>query len=120
MSTEKKMLIEARHPEEVRVAVVKNGKILDFDAEVAEKRQLKSNIYLGRITRVETSLQAVFVDYGANRHGFLPFNEISLDYFQLEPDVIAKLKQDEITAIEEREKERRERAPVRMQKVSAT
>lgn len=81
MST--KMLIDARHPEETRVAVVKGNRIEDFDFEAAAKRQLKGNIYLAKVTRVEPSLQAAFVEYGGNRQGFLPFSEIHPDYYQI-------------------------------------
>src|SRR6201995_4154786 len=71
-----RMLIDARHPEETRVAVVKGNRIEEFDFESAEHKQLKGNIYLAKVTRVEPSLQAAFVDYGGNRHGFLAFSEI--------------------------------------------
>ncbi|NBU84005.1 MAG: ribonuclease E/G, partial [Sphingomonadaceae bacterium] len=77
------MLIDARHPEETRVAVVKGNRIEEFDFESAERRQLKGNIYLAKVTRVEPSLQAAFVDYGGNRHGFLAFSEIHPDYYQI-------------------------------------
>ena len=79
----KVMLIDAVHPEEVRVAVVNKGQVEDFDFESASKRQLRGNIYLAKVTRVEPSLQAAFVDFGGNRHGFLAFNEIHPDYYQL-------------------------------------
>lgn len=68
-----RMLIDARHQEETRVAVVKGNKIEEFDFESSEHKQLKGNIYLAKVTRVEPSLQAAFVDYGGNRHGFLAF-----------------------------------------------
>jgi ribonuclease E len=79
----KLMLIDATHPEETRVAVVNNGQIEDFDFEARNKRQLRGNIYLAKVTRVEPSLQAAFVDYGGNRHGFLAFSEIHPDYYQI-------------------------------------
>jgi len=79
----KLMLIDATHPEETRVAVVSNGQIEDFDFEARNKRQLRGNIYLAKVTRVEPSLQAAFVDYGGNRHGFLAFSEIHPDYYQI-------------------------------------
>ncbi len=79
----KLMLIDATHPEEARVAVVTNGQIEDFDFEARNKRQLRGNIYLAKVTRVEPSLQAAFVDYGGNRHGFLAFSEIHPDYYQI-------------------------------------
>jgi ribonuclease E len=78
-----RMLIDARHREETRVAVVKGNRIEEFDFESAERRQLKGNIYLAKVTRVEPSLQAAFVDYGGNRHGFLAFSEIHPDYYQI-------------------------------------
>ena len=79
----KMMLIDAVHPEEVRVAVVDRGQVEDFDFESAKKKQLRGNIYLAKVTRVEPSLQAAFVDFGGNRHGFLAFSEIHPDYYQL-------------------------------------
>src|SRR5512141_1719147 len=78
-----RMLIDARHPEETRVAVVKGTRIEEFDFESAEHKQLKGNIYLAKITRVEPSLQAAFIDYGGNRHGFLAFSEIHPDYYRI-------------------------------------
>ncbi|MEM0987685.1 MAG: Rne/Rng family ribonuclease [Pseudomonadota bacterium] len=79
----KKMLIDATHPEETRVVVVDGQKVEDFDFESITKRQLAGNIYLAKVTRVEPSLQAAFVDYGGNRHGFLAFSEIHPDYYQI-------------------------------------
>ena len=78
-----RMLIDARHPEETRVAVVNGQRIEEFDFEAADRRQLKGNIYLAKVTRVEPSLQAAFVEYGGNRHGFLAFSEIHPDYYQI-------------------------------------
>jgi ribonuclease E len=79
----KQMLIEATHKEEVRVAVVENDTLVDFDFENLSKKPLKGNVYLGKIVRIEPSLQAAFVDYGGNRHGFLSFTEIHPDYFRI-------------------------------------
>ena len=79
----KRMLIDATHPEETRVVVVANGKVEEFDYETAAKAQLKGNVYLAKVTKVEPSLQAAFVDYGGNRHGFLPFSEIHPDYYRI-------------------------------------
>ncbi len=79
----KRMLIDASHPEETRVVVVDGTRLEDYDVEVASRRQLKGNIYLAKVTRVEPSLQAAFVDYGGNRHGFLAFSEIHPDYYQI-------------------------------------
>jgi ribonuclease E len=78
-----KMLIDAAHPEETRVVVVKGNRVEEFDYESANKKQLRGNIYLAKVTRVEPSLQAAFVDYGGNRHGFLAFTEIHPDYYQI-------------------------------------
>ena len=78
-----RMLIDARHSEETRVAVLKGNRIEEFDFESAEHKQIKGNIYLAKVTRVEPSLQAAFVDFGGNRHGFLAFSEIHPDYYQI-------------------------------------
>jgi len=79
----KKMLIDAAHPEETRVVVLNGTRVEDFDFESRAKKQLRGNIYLAKVTRVEPSLQAAFVEYGGNRHGFLAFNEIHPDYYQI-------------------------------------
>ncbi|MEO1472588.1 MAG: ribonuclease E/G, partial [Pseudomonadota bacterium] len=79
----KLMLIDAAHPEETRVALVSDNQVDDFDFETTGKEQLRGNIYLAKVTRVEPSLQAAFVEYGGNRHGFLAFSEIHPDYYQL-------------------------------------
>jgi ribonuclease E len=79
----KTMLIDAANQEEVRVCVLQNGKVEDFDFESASKRPVRGNIYLARVTRVEPSLQAAFVEFGGNRHGFLAFSEIHPDYYQI-------------------------------------
>ena len=78
-----KMLIDATHPEETRVVVVRGNRVEEFDFESANRKQLRGNIYLAKVTRVEPSLQAAFVDYGGNRHGFLAFSEIHPDYYHL-------------------------------------
>src|SRR6187551_1888311 len=78
-----KMLIDASHPEETRLVVVRGNRIEEFDFESQDKKQLRGNIYLARVTRVEPSLQAAFVEYGGNRHGFLAFSEIHPDYYQI-------------------------------------
>ena len=83
MSRTNKMLIDASHPEETRVVVVRDGRVEEFDFESASRKPLRGNIYLAKITRVEPSLQAAFVEYGGNRHGFLAFNEIHPDYYQI-------------------------------------
>jgi ribonuclease E len=79
----KRMLIDASQPEETRVVLLSGNRVEDFDTETASKQQLKGNIYLARVTRVEPSLQAAFVEYGGNRHGFLAFNEIHPDYYRI-------------------------------------
>ncbi|MGI9410643.1 MAG: ribonuclease E/G, partial [Hyphomicrobiaceae bacterium] len=80
---ENKMLIDATHPEETRVVVLRDGRVEEFDYESAARKLLRGSIFLAKITRVEPSLQAAFVDYGGNRHGFLAFNEIHPDYYQI-------------------------------------
>src|SRR4051794_16862516 len=97
-----RMLIDARHPEETRVAVAKGNRIEEFDFESAEHKQLKGNIYLAKVTRVEPSLQAAFIDYGGNRHGFLAFSEIHPDYYQIpKADREALLREEAEHAAEE-------------------
>ncbi|WP_371421671.1 Rne/Rng family ribonuclease [Tardiphaga sp.] len=78
-----KMLIDATHPEETRVVVVRGNRVEEFDFETAQRKQLRGNIYLAKVTRVEPSLQAAFIEYGGNRHGFLAFSEIHPDYYQI-------------------------------------
>ncbi|MEQ9331292.1 Rne/Rng family ribonuclease [Thalassobaculum sp.] len=98
----KRMLIDATHPEETRVVVVDGNRLEDFDFETATKKQLKGNIYLARVTRVEPSLQAAFVEYGGNRHGFLAFSEIHPDYYRIPiEDREALLREERARASEE-------------------
>src|SRR5476649_1974034 len=78
-----KMLIDATHPEETRVVVLRGNRVEEFDFESANRKQLRGNIYLAKVTRVEPSLQAAFVEYGGNRHGFLAFSEIHPDYYRI-------------------------------------
>src|SRR6476619_4484089 len=78
-----KMLIDATHPEETRVVVLRGNRVEEFDFETAHRKQLRGNIYLAKVTRVEPSLQACFVEYGGNRHGFLAFSEIHPDYYRI-------------------------------------
>src|SRR6201992_3199978 len=82
-SMPRRMLIDSSHPEETRVVVLDGQKVEEFDFEAASKRPLKGNIYLAKVTRVEPSLQAAFVEYGGNRQGFLAFSEIHPDYYQI-------------------------------------
>ena len=96
-----RMLIDARHPEETRVAVLKGNRIEEFDFESAEHKQIKGNIYLAKVTRVEPSLQAAFVDFGGNRHGFLAFSEIHPDYYQIPKEDREALLAEEAAAAEE-------------------
>jgi ribonuclease E len=96
-----RMLIDARHREETRVAVVTGNRIEEFDFESAEHKQLKGNIYLAKVTRVEPSLQAAFIDYGGNRHGFLAFSEIHPDYYQIPREDRERLLAEEAEAAAE-------------------
>ncbi len=103
-----KMLIDATHPEETRVVVVRGNRVEEFDFETAQRKQLRGNIYLAKVTRVEPSLQAAFIEYGGNRHGFLAFSEIHPDYYQIPTaDRLALIEADEAAhreAEEENEK----------------
>ena len=106
----KKMLIDATHAEETRVVVVDGNRVDEFDFETVNKRQLQGNIYLAKVTRVEPSLQAAFVDYGGNRHGFLAFAEIHPDYYQIPvADRKALLDEERALARAEEEEENRPR-----------
>ena len=119
----KKMLIDATHSEETRVVVVDGNKVEEFDFETVNKRQLAGNIYLAKVTRVEPSLQAAFVDYGGNRHGFLAFAEIHPDYYQIPvADRKALLEEERAYARAEEEEENRRsrRKPARSPKPAAT
>ncbi|MGC1428560.1 MAG: ribonuclease E/G, partial [Albidovulum sp.] len=105
----KKMLIDATHAEETRVVVVDGNKVEEFDFETINKRQLAGNIYLAKITRVEPSLQAAFVDYGGNRHGFLAFSEIHPDYYQIPvADRLALLAEERAYAEAQEEEEQQQ------------
>ncbi|MBP1181785.1 ribonuclease E/G [Methylobacterium sp. PvR107] len=110
-----KMLIDAMHSEETRVVTVHGSRVEEFDFEAANRRQLRGNIYLAKVTRVEPSLQAAFVEYGGNRHGFLAFNEIHPDYYQIPlADRQALLEEEARDAEEHRDREeRRRRSPRR-------
>ena len=101
-----RMLIDARHPEETRVAVVNGQRIEEFDFEAADRKQLKGNIYLAKVTRVEPSLQAAFVEYGGNRHGFLAFSEIHPDYYQIPKEDREALLREEAEAAAEHDHDR--------------
>ncbi|WP_203293334.1 Rne/Rng family ribonuclease [Maricaulis parjimensis] len=97
----KKMLIDAGHREETRVVVVDGSKVEDFDFEAEARRPIRGNIYLAKVTRVEPSLQAAFVEYGGNRHGFLAFNEIHPDYYQIPYEDRMALAEEEASAVQE-------------------
>ncbi|MEX0851917.1 MAG: ribonuclease E/G, partial [Bauldia sp.] len=100
-----KMLIDAAHPEETRVVVLRGNRVEEFDFESASRRQLRGNIYLAKVTRVEPSLQAAFVEYGGNRHGFLAFSEIHPDYYQIpvaDRQALIEAEEREIREAEER------------------
>ncbi|WP_421950299.1 Rne/Rng family ribonuclease [Pelagibacterium sp.] len=97
----KRMLVDATHPEETRIVVTTGNRLEEFDFESAERRQLRGNIYLAKVTRVEPSLQAAFIEYGGNRHGFLAFSEIHPDYYQLPVADREALMRDEEEAQEE-------------------
>ncbi|CUA85986.1 ribonuclease E/G [Chelatococcus daeguensis] len=109
-----KMLIDASHPEETRVVVVRGNRVEEFDFESANRKQLRGNIYLAKVTRVEPSLQAAFVEYGGNRHGFLAFSEIHPDYYQIPVADRQALLAEEAQAEREAEKDE-ERAARRRQ-----
>src|SRR5881396_556106 len=102
MEKSNKMLIDATHPEETRVVVLRNGRVEEFDYESAARKLLRGNIYLAKVTRVEPSLQAAFIDYGGNRHGFLALSEIHPDYYQIpKADREALLREEAEHAAEE-------------------
>src|SRR6478752_3893200 len=104
-----KMLIDATHPEETRVVVVRGSRVEEFDFESASRKPLRGNIYLAKVTRVEPSLQAAFVEYGGNRHGFLAFSEIHPDYYQIPVADRQALIEDDERAHREAEEEAEER-----------
>lgn len=116
------MLIDATHAEETRVVVVEGNKVDEFDFESLNKRQLSGNIYLAKVTRVEPSLQAAFIDYGGNRHGFLAFAEIHPDYYQIPvADREALLAEEEAytKSLEEAEKEKSKKSRIRKRKTKS-
>ena len=101
----KKMLIDATHPEATRVVVLENGRLDELDVDTSTKKQIKGNIYLAKVIRVEPSLQAAFVDYGGNKHGFLAFGEIHPDYYQIPMADKEKLKEMMMAVEEEKQEE---------------
>ena len=117
----KKMLIDATHAEETRVVVVDGNKVEEFDFESENKRQLAGNIYLAKVTRVEPSLQAAFVDYGGNRHGFLAFSEIHPDYYQIPvADREALLEEERAYAEQQRAREDDDEKPKKSSRRSSS
>ncbi|MBM3608809.1 MAG: ribonuclease E/G, partial [Alphaproteobacteria bacterium] len=113
MANNNKMLIDASHPEETRVVVLRGNRIEEFDFESASKKPLRGNIYLAKVTRVEPSLQAAFIEYGGNRHGFLAFPEIHPDYYQIPVADRQALLEEEALERSEEEAEEEERRPQR-------
>ena len=87
------MLIDASHKEIIRVAIIEKNNLIDYESEKIKNERIKGNIYLAKIVRVEPSLQAAFVDYGGNKHGFLAYNEIHPDYFKIPTSYKKKLLQ---------------------------
>ena len=102
---EKNLYIDASHPDETRVVLKSESHIEEYEYENKNKQHIKNNIYLGKVSRVEPSLQAAFVDYGRTRHGFLTFNDIQSDYYQIPHDDKIKLKKEEEDLREELKKE---------------
>ena len=98
---EKNLYIDASHPNETRVVLKSNGHIEDYEYEGTKNNLIKNNIYLGKVSRVEPSLQAAFIDFGRDRHGFLSFNDIQSDYYQIPQSDLERIKEEE-------EKEREE------------
>ena len=102
---EKNLYIDASHPNETRVVLKSGNNIEDYEYEGLKNSLIKNNIYLGKVSRIEPSLQAAFVDFGRDRHGFLPFNDIQSDYFQIPKSDLEIIKQEEEKAREELSKE---------------
>ena len=98
---EKNLYIDASHPDETRVVLKENGNIEDYEYEGIKNTLIKNNIYLGKVSRIEPSLQAAFVDFGRERHGFLSFNDIQSDYYQIPTNDLEKIKEEEKKVREE-------------------
>ena len=98
---EKNLYIDASHPNEIRIVLKSGEKIEDYEYEGIKKNLIKNNIYLGKVSRIEPSLQAAFVDFGRERHGFLSFNDIQSDYYQIPQSDLEKIKQEEERVREE-------------------
>ena len=102
---EKNLYIDASHPDETRVVLKENGNIEDYEYEGIKNTLIKNNIYLGKVSRIEPSLQAAFIDFGRERHGFLSFNDIQSDYYQIPKADLEKIKEEEKKAREELSRE---------------
>ena len=102
---EKNLYIDASHPNETRVVLKSNGNIEDYEYEGIKNTLIKNNIYLGKVSRVEPSLQAAFIDFGRERHGFLSFNDIQSDYYQIPQSDLEKIKKEEEKEREKLQKE---------------
>ena len=102
---EKNLYIDASHPNETRVVLKSNSNIEDYEYEGLKTNLIKNNIYLGKVSRIEPSLQAAFIDFGRDRHGFLSFNDIQSDYYQIPKSDLNIIKQEEEKAREELSKE---------------
>ena len=98
---EKNLYIDASHPNEIRIVLKSGEKIEDYEYEGIKNNLIKNNIYLGKVSRIEPSLQAAFVDFGRERHGFLSFNDIQSDYYQIPQSDLEKIKQEEERVREE-------------------
>ena len=101
----KNLYIDASHPSETRVVLKSNDNIEDYEYESINNTLIKNNIYLGKVSRIEPSLQAAFIDFGRERHGFLSFNDIQSDYYQIPQSDLEKIKKEEEKAREELSKE---------------
>ena len=102
---EKNLYIDASHPNETRVVLKSNGNIEDYEYEGIKNTLIKNNIYLGKVSRVEPSLQAAFIDFGRERHGFLSFNDIQSDYYQIPQSDLERIKKEEEKEREKLQKE---------------
>ena len=105
---EKNLYIDASHPDETRVVLKENGNIEDYEYEGIKNTLIKNNIYLGKVSRIEPSLQAAFIDFGRERHGFLSFNDIQSDYYQIPTYDLEKIKEEEKKVREELAKQSEE------------
>ena len=111
----KRMLIDDTHPEETRVVVVNGNKVEDVEFESSNRKQIKGNIYLAKVMRIEPSLQAAFVDYGGNKHGFLAFGEIHPDYYNISDEEMAEVDKEVDAIIEAKKQALKEREEQRAQ-----